>query len=390
MHNFRALLRQFEWLGSMDNELLTSPGKRCVCGNTVLREFSPDYFHCPRCETLIARRDFDASISLVTEDEDGLYGRDYWYSQQHDLGFPDIETRVRQDLPERCLHWLAALLKYKAPPGKLLELGCAHGGFVALARGAGFDATGLELSPKVAAFAARTFDIPVLTGPLEQQQLPRGTYDAIALMDVLEHLPDPETTMRHCLELLREDGVLIIQTPRYPEGRSFAAMQAENARFLEQLKADQHLYLFSARSLERMFAGLGIAELRHEEPIFAHYDQFVVIGKCSLKTRSGSLDFPNPAPLRRLTQALLDARFAYRDLYRKWEDSEKDRGARLAVINELSARLQASDADRAARLAVINDLSARLQASEADRQARLAVIQEQAHRLAAVEKRNGS
>ena len=351
-----------------------SPEKRCVCGNAVLQEFSPEYLHCQRCETLIARREFDRSISLVADDESDLYGRDYWYSHQQELGFPDIEIRAQQDLPERCVHWLATLLRYRVPPGTFLELGCAHGGFVALARWAGFDAVGLELSPQIADFAAKMFGISVLTGPLEQQQLPSAAYDVIALMDVLEHLPDPQMTMRSCLDLLRDDGVLILQTPRYPEGKTFSAMLAEKHPFLEQLKGKEHLYLFSASSLERMFANLGFGELRHEEPMFPHYDQFVVVGKSILKNQSGSLQSVNAVPGQRLVQGLLDARVAYKEMRQKWQDSEIDRKARLAVINDLDAKLQTSEADRKARLAVINDLDAKLQTSEADREARLAVI----------------
>src|SRR5215469_5525952 len=108
--------------------------KGCVCGNSDLDEFSPGYLHCSRCETLVTRRDFDASISLVTDDTHDLYGHDYWYALQQRMGYPTIEARARQDLPERCVHWLRTLLKYKRPQGKLLELGCAHGGFVALAK----------------------------------------------------------------------------------------------------------------------------------------------------------------------------------------------------------------------------------------------------------------
>jgi SAM-dependent methyltransferase len=368
----------------MGNAPSQSPERRCVCGNPDLQSFSPDYLRCPRCETLVLRHSFDSSISLVAEDESGLYGHDYWYSHQRDLGYPNIEARIRLDLPERCSHWLATLLKYKAPPGTFLELGCAHGGFVALAKWAGFNATGLELSPRIAGFATRTFDIPVLTGPLEQQRLPFGSYDVIALMDVLEHLPDPKGTMRLCLDLLREDGILLIQTPCYREGRAYEAMLADNDPFLTQLRAEQHLYLFSAGSLERMFAGLG-AHVCPERAIFAHYDQFVVVGKSPLEPRSGSSEWASAAPAARLAQALIDARFTYEEIFEKWQASEADRAARLAVIEDLSIKLQASEADRAARLAVIEDLSIKLQASETDRAARLAVIEDLAIKLQASE-----
>lgn len=71
------------------------------------------------------------------------------------------------------------------------------------------------MSAWVVEFARRRFNVPMLFGPVEGQQIAPGSLDLIALMDVLEHLPDPAGTMLHCLSLLRPDGVLMIQTPRY-------------------------------------------------------------------------------------------------------------------------------------------------------------------------------
>src|SRR5262249_50260655 len=135
--------------------------------------------------------------------------------------YPKLADRARTDLPERCLHWLRALLKYKLPPAKTLELGSGHGGFVAMTQWAGFDATGLELSPWLVKFSRDTFGVPVLEWPLEDQQIPDATLDAILLMDVVEHLLEPEATLAHCLKALQPDGILLLQTPHYPEGKTY-------------------------------------------------------------------------------------------------------------------------------------------------------------------------
>src|SRR5262245_1847310 len=208
-------------------QLRMDQGHHCWCGNTNLTAFSPEYDVCLECRSLVSKRTFDNSISHVAEEESGLYGREYWYShQERDFGYPNIEVRAREDLPERCIHWMQTLLKYKAPPGQVLELGCAHGGFVAMLKWAGFDAVGLELSSSIAEFASRTFGVPVLVGSVEKQDIPAASLDCIALMDVLEHLPDPIGTMRYCLHLLKPDGMMMVQTPCYPESLSFEQMTA--------------------------------------------------------------------------------------------------------------------------------------------------------------------
>ncbi len=210
--------------------------ERCWCGYDQLAPFSPDYLRCPNCETLVLASFPDPQTLLVSDDEHDLYGRNYYETLVEKFDYPALEDRAVLDLPERCLYWLRALLQYKAPPGKVLELGSAHGGFVALLRWIGFDATGLELSPWLVDFARKTFDVPMLEGPVEEQNIAARTVDAIALMDVLEHLSDPKRTMAHCLSLIRDDGVLMIQTPHYCEGKTYEDMLADNDRFVEQLE----------------------------------------------------------------------------------------------------------------------------------------------------------
>ncbi|MGB9871741.1 MAG: methyltransferase domain-containing protein, partial [Anaerolineae bacterium] len=257
---------------------------KCWCGNTELVPFSPEYWRCPVCESLVtSRTPAQSATPRVLDDNHDFYGRDYWFSyQEKDLGFPNIMVRSRTDLPERCLYWLRTVLKYKLPPASVLELGSAHGGFVAMLRWAGFEATGLELSPWVVEFARQHFGVPMLLGAIEDQQVEPGSLDMIALMDVLEHLPDPVGTIQHCLNLLKPDGVMIIQTPCYPEGKSYEEMVAEGNRFLELLKADEHLYLFSRQSIREFFHRLGAEHLAFEPAIFAHYDMFLVVSRVPL------------------------------------------------------------------------------------------------------------
>src|SRR5262249_4829287 len=141
-----------------------------------------------------------------------FYGRRYFEDMERKYGQPPLSQRMRADLTERCVYWLRALLQYKLPPAKVLELGSAHGAFVALLRWAGFDATGLDLSPTVVARARQTFDIPILCGPIEAQQIPSESLDAIVMNDVVEHLRNPLNTVQNAVTRLKSDGVVYLQT----------------------------------------------------------------------------------------------------------------------------------------------------------------------------------
>ena len=316
---------------------------KCWCGNSDLLPFSPGYGRCAECETLVALQVLKPQELRVKDEAGDFYGREYWFShQQKDLGLPDLVARSRSDLSERCLYWLQTLLKYKVPPAKILEVGSAHGGWVALLRGAGFDAVGLELSPWVVEFAQRTFGVPMLTGPIEDQALASHSLDAIALLDVLEHFPDPLGTMKHCLGLLAERGVLIIQTPRYPEKSAYEKMVASQDRFLEQLKKEEHLYIFSAQSIRAFLKRLGVEFIAWEPALFSHYDMFLVASRSPLPVQppEGIERSLSGQPQGRIVQALLDLFGRYELLHRRFLEAETDRAARLEVIRQADRQLK--------------------------------------------------
>jgi len=350
---------------------------RCWCGNLELITFSPEYRKCPVCETLVSKFPSPQPVLPIIDDQRDFYGREYWFThQERDLSFPNIVDRARADLSERCLHWLRSILRFKLPPAHLLELGSAHGGFVALLRWAGYDAIGLEMSPWIVDYARRTFDVPMLLGPVEDQQIELGTQDMIALLDVLEHLPDPVGTMRHCLGLLKSEGAMTIQTPRYLEGKTYDEMVAQGDCFLGVLKANEHLYLFSEQSIREFFRRLGADYLQFEPPIFDQYDMFLIVSRLPIPSHDSS-EIEKALclhPSGRIILALLD-------LYAELKESEADRNARFRHIEELSRLFKESEQDRAARLNQINQLAHLLKESEEDRAARLGQINQLTHLL---------
>ncbi len=340
-----------------------SSSSKCWCGNTDLKPFSTDYLRCCVCETLVLARMPAPETLRVINDECDFYGRQYYESYLHaHYQYPKLADRVRTDLPERCVHWLRALLKFKLPPASVLELGSAHGGFVAMMRWAGFAATGLELSPWLVELSRTVFGIPVLEGPVEEQQVPDASLDAVVLMDVVEHLPEPETTLAHCLRALKSDGILLIQTPHYREGQSYEQMVATADPFLAQLKPEQHLFLFSDSSLRSLLQKLGVNKVETLPAIYAHYDMFLVASRDALTTNA-------PGEISaRLTETssgrLVDALLQLDDLFKEksglLEVAEADRAARLRVIEDQGRQLGEVAAERDALQSELNDLNRRL------------------------------
>jgi glycosyltransferase involved in cell wall biosynthesis/2-polyprenyl-3-methyl-5-hydroxy-6-metoxy-1,4-benzoquinol methylase len=324
-----------------DAVVTDAPGA-CWCGNRALVSFGEGYWRCPVCETLVRPSPFRGKAAEVGADDEGFYGREYWLSYQSDtLHNPTIHARARADLSERCLWWLRTLVRYRVPPGRTLELGCAHGGFVALMRQAGFEASGLELSPWVSAFAREAFGVPVLQGPVEAQAIEPGSLDVIVMMDVLEHLEDPVGTMRRCFELLKQDGIVLVQTPQYREGATLEQLGAAEDPFLLLLKSIDHLFLFSRSSVERFFHELG-AQVRFEPAIFAHYDMCLVASRGAPnvlpdETVAGALERTTGG---RLVQAMLDLLAHQIDVGRGLSETKVELALRHQQVQDLSRAVE--------------------------------------------------
>jgi 2-polyprenyl-3-methyl-5-hydroxy-6-metoxy-1,4-benzoquinol methylase len=356
--------------------------RECWCDDDGLEPFSSQYLRCAGCGTLVSQ-------VRAGGDAEGLgdsYGQGYWVSHQREqLGLPDIDQRARLDLPERCLYWLRTLLAYKLPPARTLELGCSHGAFVSLLRRAGLDAVGLELNAWVVDHAQRTFRIPVLQGSIEQHELPPQSFDAIILNDVLEHLLDPLRTMRCCVPLLKADGVLLIQTPSYPDPKTYEELEQEHHPFLKMLLPDEHLYLFSERSLRRLLASLGWPTAEFKPALFP-YDMYAIVTQQPLPTAppDAIVTALSVTPDARMVLALLDlddrflqqqARVAEQqstiaNITRKLEDLSADNRARLQLIFQH----QTIEADQQR---VIQDVTRKLEDLSADNNARLEILLQQ-------------
>lgn len=97
--------------------------------------------------------------------------------------------------------------------GRLFDVGCAIGLFLAAARLDGWEVMGNELSRFAADYALKRFNIPVIAGNFETVDLSPGSFDAITMWETIEHVQSPRTALRKAAALLRPGGVLALSTP---------------------------------------------------------------------------------------------------------------------------------------------------------------------------------
>jgi len=100
---------------------------------------------------------------------------------------------------------------------RMLELGCGIGGFLADARDAGWKMSGLEINPEFPEFCRKELGIEdVKVGMISDPPFADASFDAVAMLDVLEHMYDPVLSITQCARLLKAGGVLVVKSPNGP------------------------------------------------------------------------------------------------------------------------------------------------------------------------------
>ncbi|MGO9227751.1 MAG: class I SAM-dependent methyltransferase [Bryobacteraceae bacterium] len=141
--------------------------------------------------------------------------------------------------------------------GPLLDVGCGGGLLLGMMRERGFRVVGLDNSPAAAAIAWSRQRVPAVCGVLEHAPLRAGSFAAITMFHVLEHVHDPRAYVAAAHRLLAPGGRLIAQTPNAASWQFRLLGPTWSG-----LDVPRHLFDFRASDLERLLESGGFTVLR--------------------------------------------------------------------------------------------------------------------------------
>jgi len=200
---------------------MTSSVSCRLCGSSdVKRRIRLDGYAVYRCRTCHA-----VFSDLTAEQAAGLYGAEYFteeFGPYFAALFGDADdTPIREHFDG-----YLDVLQRVVPGGCLLDVGCAAGLFLDVARDRGWEVEGVEISEHAASVARDRRGVDVIVGDVMEVDLPARHFDAITMLDVLEHVVEPGRLLDRTRELIRPDGALMLVLPNDRNLTTMTAMAA--------------------------------------------------------------------------------------------------------------------------------------------------------------------
>ncbi|HYP08206.1 MAG TPA: methyltransferase domain-containing protein [Bryobacteraceae bacterium] len=138
------------------------------------------------------------------------YPESYWFAPQESTVSRWEENYRRIVLTDHVRFVAGAVAPNDGP---VLDLGCGGALFGRLLAARGYKVFGLDYSQQAAQVGWRQNGVPVATGLFTSAPFAAGTFGAITMFHVLEHLYDPGAYLEMAWHLLRPGGRLVVQVP---------------------------------------------------------------------------------------------------------------------------------------------------------------------------------
>lgn len=165
-------------------------------------------------------------------------------------------------------------------PGRLLDVGPGTGIFLHLARKEfGWTPVGVDVCAECVDKAREEFELELELGAFESHAWEPASFQAVSMLDVLEHTIDPSASLARAWELLELGGALLVVVPNQ---RCLLTVILDwwirlggpfGAYFLERLYVSPHVFYFCPRTLRAMLekAGFEVRDVRSGNVYLGRY-----------------------------------------------------------------------------------------------------------------------
>lgn len=148
-------------------------------------------YQCPRMSDAARKANWDGEKRL---------GNGLTFLEHYENGYA-----WRAELAHKRLDYLSRL---GTAGGRLLDLGCATGVFLEVARSRGFEVRGVDLSPILARYGKEKYGIDIVAGDFLEVPLPERSFDVVTGFDVFSSMGRPLESLQKAIRLLKPGGLV--------------------------------------------------------------------------------------------------------------------------------------------------------------------------------------
>lgn len=217
---------------------------------------------------------------------------DQWYEQDFHLAeyktLYGVEYAQDRESISKIAQQRMKVINSLTKPGRILDVGCAAGFFLDVARTQGWEPFGVEVSPYIAKFAREQMKLNVFQGELHKAKFQDNFFTATTIWYVLEHTQNPPAILKEMARVTKVGGIVAVSCPNIG-GTYYRFCTSE---WLKEQPPLHHFYDFSAKTLSKMMenAGLRVEKVTYGGKIFS-------IGKFTLRSKWEWLPWGNTMAL---------------------------------------------------------------------------------------------
>ena len=145
-------------------------------------------------------------------DYDEIYGGQYyeggWRFSKRGYTDPLLQDIMMEGFGRE----LKEVEKFIDVKGRVLDIGCADGQWLRVAKANGWDTFGVESSEYSRSIAINKHGLNVVGGTFEEATFPDDYFDLIVMRHLIEHLRNPLQSLEICNKILKQGRVIPIET----------------------------------------------------------------------------------------------------------------------------------------------------------------------------------
>ncbi|QQG43504.1 MAG: class I SAM-dependent methyltransferase [Candidatus Daviesbacteria bacterium] len=96
---------------------------------------------------------------------------------------------------------------------KLLDIGTGYGFALLEAKRKGYQPVGIEPSPELSKIASKAHGVKVINDFFENVKFPIESFHLVSMFDSIEHMLNPQASLKKAAALVKPGGFLVITTP---------------------------------------------------------------------------------------------------------------------------------------------------------------------------------